>query len=184
MAIYRLRGDLLDSWGLYPVFEQRVIAFAEKYGLAANSDVLRQELRARFHNWPINSGYWLFTSDDETRAVTGHICGWLTGNCGILSTFMLEQEGQFTPEQLHEWARLYGLWLDEINNSRGRVPYIMNAPLVTKGEFVTPHPGDTWSRYLRRLGFETRTMQVVKFERRLEPFSASDEERRPEGLAN
>lgn len=168
--IIRLRGDNLQTWQLYPLFEQRVMNFAAQLGAQFNEQMAATELRNRFATMPLAAGYWLIASngtEGKKGDVVGHVCAWLTMNLGALQIFVWQAEGTFDPEMRKEWAEDFSAWMDEINANRGRVPYIPGYAPIQSIEVITANDGAVMAKYIERLGFEKPvTLSLMQFQRR------------------
>lgn len=165
MPIYRIRGDILDSFKFYPVFERRVISFARRMDISTSENYVAAELRHRFINQPAASGYWLAAT--EQGEVVGHVCGWLTVNMGTLEIFLWQQEGKFTAEHKQLWMEDCSRWIDEIDGLRGRCNYIPPSIPVSGFSLVTAKDGEVYAEYIERMGFERpQIMAVLKFQRK------------------
>jgi hypothetical protein len=115
MQLKRLHPDDLESWPLYPLFENRVIALQEKTGPPINLQAFRAELRKRWVCEPMLAGYWVFI---EGGKVIGHQCSWFVLQWATPSIFAYQLErddgyhlGELGKElwrQIGAWARLFG----------------------------------------------------------------------------
>lgn len=166
--IIRIRSDIPNSWGFYPAFEKRVLDSAMRHDIPMNEAVVMQELRNRFLNMPIASGYWLFAGREE---IYGHACAYLSTNFGIMSVFFLQLEAEFSPEEKREWTeRHVNPWLAEIEGALGKVPYLpREAQQITRMEFLTARDGEAFRGWLERLGYTVeRSLTLLQFSRKAE----------------
>jgi len=152
----------LESWGLYPAFEKRVLEYAKEVGVPHQPALLATELRQRFAMTPVASGYWLFGDGDG--AVRAHVCSWLSYQLGTITIFAFQAQG-LVGEDRHAWAGELRAWIDEINALRGRVPYIPAVAPLSSMEFVGPADPEVWARYLAPLGFtQPKALHLMHFE--------------------
>lgn len=165
MAVIRLRGDHVSTWKWYELFEARVLAMAQRTGFPSGVH-MALDLRNRFFNTPLSSGYWLFTTDGEQQ-ISGHVCGWLTVNLGLVEIFFFQAEGPFSLEQKRTWYEDCSAWIDEVNSYRGKLTYLPDGPPISGCSLVTPHDANVMSEWIERLGFEKpQTMTILKFRRK------------------
>jgi hypothetical protein len=143
---FRLEPRNPLAWALFPVFEERCLAFIEREGIDADTEIFRQELRARFfHPQPNTRRMYLFI--DESGIARGHFVAWLDVAWGrpYIHVNQLDVDEHYTCAAVKDGMFVaMDEWTEVLNKD---VPD--GCPTVDEVSFWTWHEPDVFVRYLR-----------------------------------
>ena len=158
MITVRLDKNNPDSFALYPLFERRVVAFAERY-LHLPLDQLRDQTLKRWVNTPLAAGYWLGL--DETSAVA-HLLSYVGyddyGRPSI-EFFQIEADDRHSliPVMATVGAQV-AAWVRAINLTYETA----KSPLrVTGGNLSTWHDQTVYQRFFEMAGLQFDEQRTV-----------------------
>jgi hypothetical protein len=124
VEIFRLLPSVSSGWVLWPVFEDAVVRFNQRYlseTTPAQTSQMVNVMRQRFVNDPASSGYWL--AMDGANAV-GHAAGWLSLDWNAPYVFIY-QAAMGEAGHTTEWLKQLDEWVVEMNDlltPRGSAP--------------------------------------------------------------
>lgn len=159
----RLNPELPGHFALYGEFEDRVVAFLEKYGINASEKAVRRDLRTRFVQQPALAGYFLIRRGDKT---IGHVCGWFIVNYGEplihIAQAEVDDPGAFVGS-LDALVPLITQWMNELDELLKKE----NPPVrVTNLELITWHDTKKWEAALARFVDVNKVRSVIRLTRR------------------
>jgi hypothetical protein len=159
----RLSPDMPGHFALYGEFENRVIAFLEKYGINASEKIVRHDMRTRFMQQPALSGYFLIQRGGK---IVGHVCGWFIVNYGEPLVHIAQAEvddpGAFVASLDALFPQFVG-WLDQLDDLLKKE----NPPTrVVNLELITWHDTKKWEAALARFVDVNKVRSVIRLTRR------------------
>jgi hypothetical protein len=170
LTLHRLQPSDRTSWGLFPVFEQRVRAFLHEFSPEFTKSQEEQfivELRQRFAVTPALAGYWLvMTGEGLAQTVVGHLCSWIQATYGKPYVLLYQLEclkAWESKEMFREAMRQTVEWIAGVNREltaaarkTGDQPQ-----LIERVEHWTVRDPEAWLRFLPELTHE-RVMTVMR----------------------
>jgi hypothetical protein len=171
MRIVRVHPSTPEGWALYPVLEQRAVAFMREMGPEGEPQVFTGWLRDCFINRAEILGAWMLLDEapappDSTEpareTVLGHMLGWVDVFFGdpFVFVYQLQSEpGSTVRTAIHrQMIQELHHWIDNLNwaYEQARAPQ-----RIRRVRFVTRRSERAWQGYLETLGPIERVRLVV-----------------------
>lgn len=178
MKTYRLLPDIKETRGMYWDFEDRVARFCEKYLPDTPKERLIQDIRSKWIQQPIGTGYWLVYNDQGEPCA--HLCAYISAHFErpFVQFYQMEvDQGYNLLEVMHKVAEEIGKWVQRLND----VYKASNSPCrITYGESMTWIDTKIYERMFKNLGFSPKASRTVM---RWDFSNLADAEAEPRSIA-
>ena len=167
ITIHRLLPDTPGSWARYEIFEDRVRAFLKEYLPRTNESRAVHDLRMRWIDRTIETGYYLACHEDGEPF--GHLVSYVAHNFGepyLLFWQIQMDQSPFALQAIREAGELIRKWVKVYNNI---LTAAKRQERLTRGESWSWIDPEIYLRLFRAAGFEIEAERHV-FSWKLEKF--------------
>lgn len=159
MITIRLDRNNRDTWALYPLFEDRVIAFAERYTHNVPVSLLREKTMRRWVDDPLSAGYWLGLDGNNAVAHLLSYLAWDDFQRPHIEFYQLESDKEHSllpvlatvGAQVNAWVKAINLTFEQ----QGRQVRIQDGFLTTWHDYAS------YRRLVAQAGLEFDSERIV-----------------------